>query len=140
MKEIPNNVLQCSNPGHCKNHPIASHIRDTLQVQDICIDTVRSADSAINNARKQVTIKEVLKKDCTIQEVDVSLVEPITYVTETVQVVRNQPIQQEPMMLDLPINSFLFAVATVMTVRYVATCSASWSNLIKDLKHEYNKA
>jgi hypothetical protein len=111
-----------------------------MQIQEVCIDTVRSADTTINITEKQIFVQVPMKKDCTINYHTVSLIEPVTYETETVQVVRNKPNRQEPMTFDLPINSFLFVMATVMAVRYLATCSVSWANLINDLKHELNKA
>jgi hypothetical protein len=140
MKETPNDSVKCSNPGHCKNHPILKHISDTTELQGICIDTVRSGDTAINIVQKEVLIKVDAVSNLKRNQDTVSLIEPETYVPVTVHIVRNQPIQQEPMTFDLPINYFLFALATVMTVRYVTTCSASWANLIKDLKHELGKA
>jgi hypothetical protein len=129
----PIDTIQCTNPGHCKNHPV-------VQVSDVPIiaDTVATieVDSAAVDIVAPIVNKVVHTSIDTIRPADVSLISESTYSPVIIHQVRNQPEIEQPMNFDLLINSLLFSFMLVLSAKYVLTCGPSWASLFRELKQE----
>jgi hypothetical protein len=131
----PIDTIQCTNPGHCKNHPV-------VQVSDLPIiaDTVATIemDSVAVDIVAPIVNKVVHKSIDTIRPADVSLISESTYSPVIIHQVRNQPEIEQPMNFDLLINSILFSFMLALSAKYVLTCGPSWASLFKELKQEFS--
>ena len=129
----PIDTIQCTNPGHCKNHPV-------VQVSDVPIiaDTVATieVDSAAVDIVAPIVNKVVHISIDTIRPADVSLISESTYSPVIIHEVRNQPEIEQPMNFDLLINSILFSFMLGLSAKYVLTCGPSWATLFRELKQE----
>jgi hypothetical protein len=131
----PIDTIQCTNPGHCKNHPI-------VQVSDVPIiaDTVATikVHSAAVDIVAPIVNKVVHTSIDTIRPADVSLISESTYSPVIIHQVRNKPEIEQPMNFDLLINSILFSFMLALSVKYVLTCGPSWASLFRELKQEFS--
>lgn len=129
----PIDTIQCTNPGHCKNHPV-------VQVSDVPIiaDTVATieVDSAVVDIVAPIVNKVVHTSIDTIRPADVSLISESTYSPVIIHEVRNKPEIEQPMNFDLLINSILFSFMLALSAKYVLTCGPSWASLFRELKQE----
>ena len=123
---LPNDTtVICTNPGHCKNHPVKTLLSDldTLKM-DIKTETV-----------KEVAVNKMQAID-TIKPCNVSLLTEQTYTPVIIHEVRKAPEMEKPMQYDLLINAALFTFMLGLTAKYVLTCSGAWANLFNDLRKE----
>jgi hypothetical protein len=131
----PIDTIQCTNPGHCKNHPI-------VQVSDVPIiaDTVATikVHSAAVDIVAPIVNKVVHTSIDTIRPADVSLISESTYSPVIIHEVRNKPEIEQPMNFDLLINSILFSFMLALSAKYVLTCGPSWASLFRELKQEFS--
>jgi hypothetical protein len=129
----PSDTIHCTNPGHCKNHPV-------VQVIDMPIiaDTVAAieANTVAVDIVSPIVNKVIHKSIDTIRPADVSLISEYTYSPVIIHQVRNQPEIKQPMNFDLLINSLLFSFMLVLSAKYVLTCGPCWASLFRELKQE----
>jgi len=139
---LPNDTtVICTNPGHCKNHPVKTLLSD-LNTQTEAKDSSAqiSALDTLKMDIKTETVKEVVVNKMqgidTIKPCNVSLLSEQTYTPLTIHEVRKAPEMEQPMQYDLLINAVLFTFMLGLTAKYALTCSGSWVNLFNDLRKE----
>lgn len=129
----PIDTLQCTNPGHCKNHPVIKPI-DVPVITDT-VGTIDVDTTAVNIAPPIVN-KLIHTSIDTIRPADVSLIKHSTYSPVIIHEVRKQPEMKEPMQYDVLINAVLFTFMVGLSAKYLLTCGPSWASLFKELKQE----
>ncbi len=129
----PSDTIHCTNPGHCKNHPLPP-IADMPIIAD-SVNVVKEKMEIVDIVNPVVN-KVVNTPIDTIRPADVSLISKSTYSPVIIHQVRNQPEIKQPMNFDLLINSLLFSFMLVLSVKYVLTCGPSWASLFRELRQE----
>jgi hypothetical protein len=130
---IPTDTIQCTNPGHCKNHPVVQVIEMPIIADSVSVVKEKMEIVDIVNP---VVNKVIHTSIDTIRPDDVSLISESTYSPVIIHQVRNQPEIEQPMNFDLLINSLLFSFMLVLSAKYVLTCGPSWASLFRELKQE----
>ena len=131
----------CTNPGHCKNHPVKALLSDlNTQIEAKDSSTQISALDTLKMDNKTETVKEVVVNKMqaidTIKPCNVSLLSEQTYTPVIIHKVRKSPEMEQPMQYDLLINAALFTFMLGLTAKYMLTCSGAWLNLFEDLRKE----
>ena len=131
----------CTNPGHCKNHPVKALLSElNTQTEAKDSSTQISALDTLKMDIKHEAVKEVvinkLQAIDTIKPCNVSLLTEQTYTPVIIHEVRKAPEMEQPMEYDLLINAALFTFMLGLTAKYALTCSGAWLNLFKDLRKE----
>ena len=129
----PIDTIQCTNPGHCKNHPVVKIIEAPAIADTVATIKV---DSAAVDIVKPIVNKVVHTSIDTIRPADVSLLSESTYSPVIIHQVRNQKEIEQPMNYDLLTNAILFSFMLGLSAKYVLTCGPSWATLFRELKQE----
>lgn len=129
----PIDTIQCTNPGHCKNHPVAKIIEAPAIADTVATIKV---DSAAVDIVAPIVNKVVHTSIDTIRPADVSLLSESTYSPVIIHEVRKHREIEQPMNYDILTNAILFSFMLGLSAKYVLTCGPSWATLFRELKQE----